>query len=72
MIFALDQYQTSRTRDRITTLVLWSAIAALMLAAAYGALTGRFLGLEHVWSVAGPIVTGIIGYYFHRSRRDPE
>ena len=66
----LDHYETSRTRDRITYLVLGSVIGAVGLAAIYGMVTGRFSGLRNVWEAVGPIVGGVIGYYFHRSRKD--
>jgi hypothetical protein len=70
MVRELDHYETSRTRDRVSYLVLGCVIGAVGLAAIYGMITGSFGGLRNVWDAGGPIVGGIIGYYFHRSRKD--
>jgi uncharacterized protein YcfJ len=65
----VDEYETSRTRDRIAYFVLGCASAAMITAAIYGFYIGNFGGLKDVWTVVGPIAGGIIGYYFHRGRK---
>jgi hypothetical protein len=55
----------------VTTLVLGCVIGAAGLAAIYGVITGSFMGLRDVWGAVGPIVGGVVGYHFHRSRKDP-
>ncbi len=66
----LDEYHTSRTRDRLGYIALGAALGATFLAAVYGVTTGDFGGLKDVWAAAGPIVGAVLGYYFHRSRKD--
>jgi hypothetical protein len=63
-IKARDSYETSRTRDKIAFVVLGSSAAALLIAALYGFYTGDFTALVAVWSGVGPIVGGIITWYF--------
>lgn len=65
----LDAYTTSRTRDRVGYIVLGASLGATGVAAVYGFASGDFGGLRDVWAVAGPIVGGIVGYYFHRTGR---
>jgi uncharacterized membrane protein YoaK (UPF0700 family) len=67
----LADYHTSRTRDRIAYITLISALAATGIAGLYGLGTGNFSGLNAVWVAAGPIVGIVIGYYFHRGRKEP-
>ncbi len=66
----LDHYKTSRTRDNVAYVLLGSALAAMLMAAAYGFHVGYFGALKDVWSAAGPFIGGVAGYYFHRSRKD--
>ena len=70
VVQVLDQYRTSRTKDRVAYLVLGCGVGAVGLAAVYGMITGSFSGLRDVWGAVGPIVGGVIGYYFHRSRKE--
>jgi hypothetical protein len=65
-----DDYETSRTRDRIAYLVLGGAAMAMVIASGYGFRIGDFAALRDVWTVAGPFAGAIVGYYFHRSRKD--
>ncbi len=66
----LADYHTSRTRNRIAYITLVSALAATGLSGVYGLATGNFSGLNAVWVAAGPIVGIIMGYYFHRGRKE--
>ena len=66
---AMDEYATSRTRDRIAYALLAAGFVSLAAAAGYGVRSGDFGGLRDVWAIAGPIAGGIVGYYFHRGRK---
>ena len=66
----VDEYETSRTRDRIAYFVLACGALSMALAAGYGFYTGNFGTMNDVWTVAGPIIGVVIGYYFHRGRKD--
>lgn len=72
VIAAVSEYKTSRTRDNITYMFLFAVGAAMLTATLYGFHEGSFAGVRDVWTVAGPITGGIVGYYFHRGRRDSE
>jgi len=67
---ALDEYETSRTRDKIAYLVLGTVLGAIVATATYGLWQQDFGALNAVWTVAGPITGAILGYYFHRGRKD--
>jgi hypothetical protein len=67
---AMDEYETSRTRDKIAYLVLGTVLGAIIAAATYGLWQQNFGALNAVWTVAGPITGAILGYYFHRGRKD--
>ncbi len=69
-IRAVDEYQTSRARDRIAYLILAGVIAAMLAALVYGFWQQNFSSLKDVWTVAGPLTGTIIGYYFHRGRKE--
>jgi hypothetical protein len=66
----MDEYETSRTRDRIAYFVLACGSVAMIAAAGYGFYSGDFGALKDVWTVAGPIIGVVVGYYFHRGRKD--
>jgi len=70
MLRAQDDYETSRTRDRIAYLTLGAVLMAMILAATYGFYHGNLGVVKDVWTVVGPITGGIVGYYFHRGRKD--
>ncbi|MDA8248714.1 MAG: hypothetical protein M0Z28_05990 [Rhodospirillales bacterium] len=67
---AVNEFETSRTRDNIAYILLFAIGAAMLVATLYGFYRGSFGGLKDVWTVAGPITGGIVGYYFHRGRKD--
>jgi hypothetical protein len=66
---AIDERETSRTRDNIAYLLLIAVILAMSTATGYGFYIGDFGGVKDVWTVAGPLTGGIVGYYFHRGRK---
>ena len=68
----LDSYKTARTRDNIVYVLLGACLAALLAAAGYGFYAKDFGALRDVWAVAGPFISGVAGYYMHRSRKDSE
>ena len=65
----VDEYETSRTRDKIAYFVLGCGSLAMALAAGYGFYSGNFGAMKDVWTVAGPIIGVVVGYYFHRGRK---
>jgi hypothetical protein len=42
----------------------------MAVAAGYGFYSGNFGTIKNVWTVVGPIIGIVIGYYFHRGRKD--
>jgi RsiW-degrading membrane proteinase PrsW (M82 family) len=69
-IHAVNEYRTSRTRDRIAYLILAAVIVAMLVALVYGFWQQNFASLKDVWTVVGPLTGTIIGYSFHRGRKD--
>ncbi len=69
-ITAKDQYETSRTRDKIALIFVLCAILALGGAALHGWTAGNFDSLGYVWAIVGPFAGAIGSYYFHRDRKD--
>ncbi len=67
---AADDYRTSRTRDRISYVILFFALCSIATAAGYGIYSGNFNAVKDVWAVAGPIVGAIVGFYFQRGRNE--
>jgi hypothetical protein len=65
----VDEYETSRTRDKIAWFVLGCGSLAMALAAADGFYSGNFGTMKDVWTVTGPIIGIVVGYYFHRGRK---
>ena len=51
-------------------LLIAAIIGALVFAAIYGTSSNNFTALEHIWSIAGPFVGGIVAYYFRRGPKD--
>lgn len=57
------------TRTRMAWAVFVLASIFLLGSAVLGLYKGEFGELQGVWSVAGPVWTGIAGYFFHRQPR---
>ncbi len=66
----VNEYETSRARDKIAISIVGFSCMAMAMAAGYGFYSGNFGGLLGVWTVAGPFIGMFIGYYFHRGRKD--
>jgi len=45
-------------------------VVAIGTTGAYGLATGRYVAIEVVWAVAGPLVGAVVAYYFGVHRRD--
>jgi len=67
-----DEYKTSRVRDNLSYMIMVTALLALALSAGRGFYSGTFEAVKDVWTVAGPLIGAIVGYYFHRGRKDSE
>jgi hypothetical protein len=68
----VDEYETSRTRDRIAYIVLGCGALSMAVAAGYGFYSEDFGAIKNIWTVAGPIIGIVIGYYFHRGGKASE
>ncbi len=65
-IVASDTYETSRTRDHLAKVIVWSGTAALAIAALASYGQHSFAPIAAVWAVLGPVAGGIVSYYFYR------
>lgn len=68
-ISARERLKAGKTRNHIALTILYSTLAALAISTGYGFYVGNFEALADVWHVAGPLIGGIVGFYFW-SRKD--
>jgi len=58
----------AKTRDFLARLIASATIAGVLVAGGYGLVTGKYMAVIGVWSVAGPIVGALVAYYFGPQR----
>lgn len=60
----------AKTRDFLARAVTVFLGLALAISGLYGLASGNFVPVGAVWAVGGPIVVGIVAYYFGHQRKD--
>jgi hypothetical protein len=60
----------AQTRDFLAKAIVVAAGVALATTGVYGLFTGNFNIVIAVWAVAGPLVGGVVTYYFGPQRND--
>jgi hypothetical protein len=66
--FAGVQEVDAKTRGFLARLIASSTAAAVAVAGCYSLITGHYLAVIGVWSVAGPIIGALVTYYFGPQR----
>jgi hypothetical protein len=59
-----------KTRDFLARLIGSAAVTGILATGGYGIITGNYVTVIGVWSVAGPIVGALVTYYFGPQRND--
>ncbi len=60
----------ARTRGFLTRLIALALSAGLAVTGGYGLVTNNYMAVTVVWSVAAPIVGGVMTFYFGLQRND--
>jgi len=60
----------AKTRGFLATLFASTTVAAVVAAGGYGLITGNYMAIIGVWSVAGPIIGAMVTHYFGPQRDD--
>jgi hypothetical protein len=60
----------AKTRDFLARLLASVAAAGVLATGGYGLITGNYVAVVGVWSVAGPIIGALVAYYFGPQRND--
>ena len=60
----------AKTRGFIVRIIVPAAVIGLAVAGLYSLITGNAAVILEVWAVVGPLLTGIVAYYFGK-RSDP-
>jgi hypothetical protein len=68
-ISALERYEASKTRNHIARIIVYSTMLATSVAGAYSFYRNDFTALAAGWAVTGPLIGGVVGFYF-RHRKD--
>ena len=64
------QEEEAKTRGFLARVVALTTVAAVVVAGFYSLVTGSFMAVAAVWSVAGPIIGAVVAYYFGPQRND--
>jgi len=60
----------AKTRGFLARVIASSTVVGVVVAGGYGLITGRYMAVTVVWSVAGPFIGAIATYYFGPQRND--
>ncbi len=58
----------AKTRDFLARAVASIAAAGVAVTGVFGLATGNFVPVVSVWAIAGPIIGGVMSYYFGPQR----
>ena len=58
----------AKTRDFLARLIASATVGGVLVAGSYGLITGNYMAVVAVWSVAGPIIGALVTYYFGPQR----